>query len=71
MGERQTSNTIKGRIKKSNVPPITTKQCPYCAEIVNMEAIICRHCHKDISFVTSTFLTSLPPNWRLGPPQSR
>lgn len=71
MGEKQTSKRIEGRIKKGDVLPITTKECPYCAEIVKMEAIICKHCHKDISFVTPTFLSSLLSNWRLGPPQSR
>jgi hypothetical protein len=24
------------------------KQCPFCAELIKPEAIVCKHCHKEI-----------------------
>lgn len=27
----------------------TLRKCPYCAEIVKTEALICKHCHSELS----------------------
>jgi hypothetical protein len=47
-----------GRLKGSvsialpvNVGP--TKQCPFCAETVKADAIVCKHCSRDISVASA------------------
>lgn len=46
-------------IMKANVQAIESQQlsegmqkCPYCAELVKQEAIVCKHCGRDIPEIT-------------------
>jgi hypothetical protein len=48
-------------LNKGNV-----RKCPYCAEDVKLEAVVCRHCGRDLSQVPSQ-RTSAAPNFTQTP----
>lgn len=35
-------------IQQPNTDHIDTKKCPFCAESIKAEAIVCKHCRRDI-----------------------
>jgi len=37
----------------------TLKECPYCAETINKEAVVCKHCHKELEEWTFPLLTRI------------
>ena len=36
-----------------------SKRCPYCAELVKSEAVVCKHCGKDLPIPTSAELEKM------------
>jgi hypothetical protein len=40
---------IDERVSKGQVPEKKTKLCPYCAEVIKVQAVICKHCGKNVN----------------------
>jgi hypothetical protein len=39
-------------------PTLDTKPCPYCAEPIRPQAVVCRFCHRDLPTLTPQFTNS-------------
>lgn len=57
---RQNKLSMGVRSGGSLAPPMPTKECPYCAETIFEDAIICRYCRKDMTDARDT-LAVFPP----------
>jgi hypothetical protein len=47
-----------------------TKKCPYCAEIIRYEAIVCRHCGRDLPPTSTSAIEAEKQNIELRKPKS-
>ena len=39
---------IDSKVKKGDIPKPQTKKCPFCAEIIKVEAKVCKHCGREL-----------------------
>jgi|WetSurMetagenome_2_1015567.scaffolds.fasta_scaffold129393_2 hypothetical protein len=39
---------FRGKNKEQGIPQGDQRKCPFCAELIKKEAIVCKHCHKDV-----------------------
>lgn len=35
-------------VKSKDIENVTQKKCPFCAEIIKREAIVCKHCGREV-----------------------
>jgi hypothetical protein len=35
--------------RSAAIEAATTRKCPHCAELIQLEAKICKHCHRDVT----------------------
>ncbi len=50
-----------GKLERKEIASGNSKKCPYCAEIVKLEARICRYCRKELELPESYYQD--PTTW--------
>jgi len=53
---------LPSRPTQINPPVISTKKCPYCAESIQADAKICKHCGKDVAEKTTSIKKNTKSN---------
>lgn len=50
-GWEEVQTTAAGTIGQSIVAPKGLRECPYCAEMIKVQAIRCKHCNSDVEAI--------------------
>lgn len=72
--EKQLKTVVKdqdGRVSAGETELPEVVKCPYCAEMVKFEAVVCRFCGKDISAHTAEIRDSIAANQKLREQQKK
>ena len=52
------------RIEERQIAFHEQKRCPYCAEIIRQEAVVCRYCGNDVSEGSATTASDIPEDYK-------
>jgi hypothetical protein len=48
-----TIGAVLWRPPKREYVSVAVRQCPFCAEIIQAKAVVCKHCHRDLPQATA------------------